>query len=99
MNQYDDEFAEFVFHNRIYNVDGESHHNNDLIFGVMSDSRPTLLIQQYKRGVKSKHDVIEGLKKSTRVKQISIHNQHICDILVISKIYHAETGEELIINV
>ena len=60
---YDERFAEFVFHNRYHNVYGESHHTFDIIYGVMSDSIPTILIQQYKSGEINKEDVIENLKK------------------------------------
>lgn len=36
LNNYDDNFAEFVFHNRINNANGENQHDYDFIFGVMS---------------------------------------------------------------
>ncbi|WP_297416832.1 DUF3990 domain-containing protein [Clostridium sp.] len=98
LNNYDDEFAEFVFKNRIYNLHGENQHNYDFIFGVMSDSLPTLLIQKYKNSEIDKETVIEGLKKTTSCKQLSIHNQSICDIIKINKAYNLQTGEELIID-
>lgn len=50
LNAYDDEFANFVFHNRVNNTDGTQQHNYDIVFGVMSDNKPMLLIQKYKRG-------------------------------------------------
>lgn len=37
LNNYDDNFAEFVFHNRINNANGENQHDYDFIFGVMND--------------------------------------------------------------
>lgn len=64
----------------------------------MSDSLPTILIQKYKNKELTKENVIEGLKKSTAVKQLSIHNQKICDIIRISKAYYVESGEELDLN-
>ena len=96
LNAYDKEFAEFVFHNRLYNIYGESHHSYDIIFGVMSDSLPTILLQKYKNGVINKDKVLSDLQKSTRVKQLSIHNQEICDILKISKVFKAIDGKEII---
>lgn len=98
LNAYDDEFAEFVFNNRINNTGEINQHEFDLIFGVMSDSLPTILIQKYKNKELTKENVIEGLKKSTAVKQLSIHNQKICDIIRISKAYYVESGEELDLN-
>lgn len=98
LNAYDDEFAEFVFNNRVNNMSEENQHEFDLIFGVMSDSLPTILIQKYKNKELTKENVIEGLKKSTAVKQLSIHNQGICDIIKISKAYYVESGEELELN-
>lgn len=98
LNAYDDEFAEFVFNNRVNNLSEENQHEFDLIFGVMSDSLPTILIQKYKNKELTKENVIEGLKKSTAVKQLSIHNQEICDIIKINKAYYVESGEELDLN-
>lgn len=98
LNKYNEEFADFIFHNRVYNTEGESHHEHDFIFGVMSDSLPILLIQQYKSGEKSKEEVLAELQKATSVKQISIHNQEVCDILNIQTIYDISTGEELNID-
>lgn len=95
---YDDEFAEFVLHNRTKNVDGENQHTYDCIFGVMSDSFPTRIVQDYKAGVITKERAIEELKKSTSVKQISLHNQTLCDTLTITRAYaydsiHAQRKE------
>lgn len=96
LNSYDNEFAEFVFNNRMNNYDIQ--HDYDLIFGVMSDSLPIILIQRYKNGELKKDDVIEGLKKQTSAKQLSIHNQNICDIIKVNKIYDIYSGKELDIN-
>lgn len=93
--KYDNRFAEFVFNNRYHNVDGESHHDFDLIYGVMSDSIPTILIQKYRSGEMDKEEVIKDLQKGTSAKQLSIHNQDICDTLKISKIFDVNTGREL----
>lgn len=94
-DSYDDRFAEFVFHNRVNNINGELHHNYDLIYGVMSDSLPMILVSNYQKGEIGKDDVLAGLKKTTRDTQLSIHNQAICDKMMVHKAYLVETGEEL----
>jgi hypothetical protein len=94
-DSYNDDFAEFVFHNRLHNIVGQSQHKNDVIYGVVSDSLPMLLITSYKLKQITKDKVIEGLKKSTRDTQLSIHNQEICDKMKVTKVYLVETGEEL----
>ena len=85
--KYDDEFAEFIFYNRTENVWGENQHPYDCIFGVMSDSLPTKIVQDYKAGVLTRESAIKDLKKSTSVKQISLHNQTLCDTLTITRAY------------
>lgn len=95
LNGYDDEFAEFVFFNRLENVDGSKQHSYDFIFGVMSDSNPIIDVARYKREEIGKEEVIQSFKKSTSAKQLSIHNQGICDTIVPSKAYIIETREEL----
>lgn len=86
-NKYDDEFAVFVFENRTENIRGTRQHNYDIIYGVMSDSVPTLEIMKYKMGISSREDVIETLKKPTSMKQLSLHNQNICDIINLKEAY------------
>ncbi|GAA4881728.1 hypothetical protein GCM10023310_72220 [Paenibacillus vulneris] len=98
LNAYDDEFAEFVFYNRTENDDGSKQHSYDYIFGVMSDSNPIIDIARYKNGEIGKEEVIESFKKSTSAKQLSIHNQKLCDIIKPSRAYVIDTGEELDIN-
>ncbi len=97
-NKYDDNFAEFVFHNRLNNINGENQHNYDVIFGVMSDSLPMILIQKYKEGEITRADVIDGLKTGTSNKQLSLHLQNLCDIIKPIKATIIETGEELNVN-
>ncbi|MGE8079251.1 DUF3990 domain-containing protein [Peribacillus loiseleuriae] len=98
LSTYDDEFAEFVFYNRTENIDGSNQHKFDFIFGVMSDSIPTIEIQKYRDGQIGKDEVIESLKKSTSSKQLSIHNQVLCDIIYPCRAFIIDTGEELDIN-
>ncbi|MBQ8803331.1 MAG: DUF3990 domain-containing protein [Tyzzerella sp.] len=86
-DKFDDEFAEFVFENRIKNVMGNNQHHYDAIYGVMSDAVPMLLIQEYKMKNKTKEQVLESLKKSTSMKQISLHNQKLCDTIILKEAY------------
>ena len=95
---YDDKFAEFVFHNRTQNVGGNDQHEYDFIYGVMSDSIPTKLILDFNNGEISKEDVLSGLKKSTSAKQLSIHSQSLCDIIMPSKAYQLYDKKELDID-
>lgn len=98
LNQYDDKFAEFVFFNRTVNADGLNQHDYDFIFGVMSDSNPIRDISLYNQGEIDEETVLESFKKQTSAKQLSIHNQHLCDIIKPSRAYIIETGEELNVN-
>ncbi len=86
-SKYDDEFARFVFENRTENVAGSKQHRYDAIYGVMSDAVPALEVQNYKMGRKTKEEVIEALKKQTSMKQISLHNQGICDTISLKEAY------------
>ena len=62
-------------------------HEYDVIYGVMSDSVPTKLLLDFRAGETSKELVLEGLKKSTSMKQISIHNQNLCNTLKLTRAY------------
>lgn len=84
---FDDEFAEFVFHNRTANINGACQHEYDVIYGVMSDSFPTNLILEYFAGTCSKNEVLSALKKNNSMKQISLHSQTLCDIIQLSLAY------------
>jgi hypothetical protein len=87
LGSYDDEFATFVFKNRTQNIAGTQQHEYDLMFGVMSDALPLLLISEYSKGFKSEKEVLESLKKQTSMKQLSLHNQSICDTMHLTKAY------------
>lgn len=101
LSKYDDEFAIFVFENRTENVFGTKQHDYDVIYGVMSDSVPTRIIQEYKIGIKTKEDVLESLKKSTSMKQISLHKQDLCDIIKLKEAYiiDKDTNERKELNI
>ena len=84
---YDDNFAEFVLLNRVNGETFIQQHNYDAIYGVMSDSLPTKLIHNYLLGEISREDVISGLKKGTSMKQLSLHNQELCNMLTMNRAY------------
>jgi hypothetical protein len=100
----DQEFGLFVFENRSKNVNGEFQHNYDSIFGVMSDTLPLILMTEYRAGTLTQEEVI--LKLITNVgsiKQLSLHNQELCDKLKISRAYsfdikNPENRKELDLN-
>lgn len=100
-SKYDDEFAIFVFENRINNVSGSGQHNYDVIYGVMSDTVPTQVIIEHKLGLKTKEEVLECLKTSTSMKQISLHNQSLCDIIKLKEAYtiNKSTNERKELNI
>ena len=68
----------------------------------MSDSVPTQAILEYKMGAKTKEEVLECLKKPTSMKQLSLHNQNLCDIIKLKEAYTIDTAtnerKELNIN-
>ena len=99
--KYDDDFANFVFDNRTENIRGRYQHHYDIIYGVMSDAVPTLAISQYRIGEKTREEVIETLKTSTSMKQMSLHTQKICDILILKEAYiiNRKTNERKELNV
>ena len=98
---FDDEFALFVFNNRTENLRGSKQHNYDVIYGVMSDSVPTISILEYQMGRKSKEDVLADLKIGTSMKQISLHKQELCDIIKLKEAYilDKETGKRKELNI
>lgn len=91
--KYDERFAEFVFLNR--QSPDELIHHFDFVIGVMSDSNPVALLADYRANLISKEDLIIGLQKGTSMEQLSLHNQEICDILMVRKATLIENGKEL----
>lgn len=75
---YDDEFAEYVFDNRL-NCKTKYGSPYDLTAGVTADTKPTALLQQYRIGKLSKERILEELKTGNSVRQLCIHNQKYCD--------------------
>ncbi len=99
---FDERFAEFVFSNREQGPTGEQVHSFDAIYGGMSDSKPTLLLAGYRAGEISREEVIKSLQKGTSMKQLSLHNQKLCDTIKLVRAYvydpETETREELDIH-
>lgn len=85
--KFDDDFAEFVFSNRLNCNTEKQQHEYDVIYGVMSDSVPTKLLLGYRAGDIEKADVLEGLKKGNSMKQLSLHKQELCDSIVLNRAY------------
>lgn len=97
---YDVDFATFIFENRLNNVAGVYQHTYDAIYGVMSDSTPTELMLSYKSGACTREHVItEIATHGTSVKQLSLHNQEICDTLVLSEAYTVKNSERKELNI
>ena len=79
--KHDEKFAKFVFRNRFYNVYNEKPHGYDLIWGVMSDSLPIQIVNDYKNHKISYEDALILLQKPNSMKQLFIGNQEICGML------------------
>jgi len=94
--KYDDEFAEFVFTCR-ENYLQACTHGFVMTGGVMTDAVPTMLMNKYFTNQISKQEVITEFKKGTSKKQLCLHEQSICDKLIINKAYIVN-GKELDIN-
>ena len=90
--KHNEEFAEYVFHNRIDCVEG--YKTYDLIWGVMSDSIPSEAIIDYKKGKIPYEEVIKVLQKPNSMRQLYIGNQVICDMLVLNNVYIEEECED-----
>lgn len=47
-------------------------------------------ILDYKMGTITKEEALEQLKKDTRMKQLSLHNQILCDIITLKEAYELD---------
>lgn len=92
--KHDEEFAKFVFENRMNNTHNENPHNCDIIWGVMSDSNPEQIVWDYQNRKISLEEAVQLLQKSNSMKQLFIGNQKICDMLMINNIYVKEGNED-----
>lgn len=85
-SKHNNEFANFVFRNRMYNTRKENPHSYDIIWGVMSDNNPLEIIGKYKKELINYDNAIEQLKKTNSMRQLYIGNQDICNMLKIHNI-------------
>lgn len=85
-SRHNDEFADFVLKNRMYNTRKENPHHYDLIWGVMSDNNPFEIIEKYKNEIINRETAMNQFKKTNSMRQMYIGNQDICDILKIQEI-------------
>lgn len=90
---FDEEFAKFVIQCRSHPM--EKTHDYDFILGVMTDSNPKQLFNDYRHHNISFDEVLNGLMKWNSMEQLSLHNQDLCDILRVKKVTKINTGEEL----
>ncbi len=81
--KHDETFAKFVFENRLHNVYNNIPHGFDIIWGVMSDNRPDLILTEYGAGDLSYEDAIHALQKANSMKQLYLGNQTLCNKLEI----------------
>lgn len=94
-NEYNTDFAEFIFHNRIYNINGSNQHKYDIISGCMSDSAPLIVIKNYNDNIISKNEAIIQLMKSTSAKQVCFCSEIACSMLKFCRayLYNTQTKE------
>lgn len=96
--KFDDNFARFVMNNRLMAHSLIQQHAYDVIYGVMSDSAPVQLLMDYRVGAITEEQALEGLKKSNSMKQLSVHNQQLCDMLVLSRAYQFDFSTDTYIR-
>ena len=84
--KHDEEFAKFVFFNRLNNSFNDRPHGYEIIWGVMSDSNPIEIISDYQQGLIDEQAAIEKLQKPNSMKQLYIGTQDICSMLKVHKI-------------
>lgn len=95
-SKYDDEFASFVFECRKNYLHAKTH-LNDITGGVMTDTIPTVIMQQFFVNQMTQKQVLEAFKKSTSKKQLCLHTQELCDRLKPIRAYIVG-GKELDVN-
>lgn len=91
--KHDEQFAEFVFDNRVKNVYNENPHNYDIIWGVMSDSLPIEIVAAYSRGLMSREEAVQKLKKPNSMKQLYLGTQELCAKLEVTQIIYGKKEE------
>lgn len=88
---FSSDFAEFILKNRIES--SKQVHDYQLIYGVMSDSNPLVLVPQVKNKFITKDEFIREITSRTMsTRQLSIHSQEICDKLVKKDTHYIKEG-------
>jgi len=77
----DTEFADFVFNNRQYFMNNETHcvHDYDIVGGVMSDGNQWEDFELYRNGTIDKNELYKRLCIPKEDWQIVIHSQELCN--------------------
>ena len=91
--KHNEEFAKFVFDNRLNNVNNENPHGFEIIWGVMSDNFPDQIMYDFSNGRLTYEDAIEKLQKPNSMKQLYIGSQRICDMLILSNVFRGSQSE------
>ena len=91
----DEEFAEFVFSNRMYYLESEDncYHKYDLVAGVMSDGTQATDFEEYRDGDITKEELFRRLLLPREDWQIAIHSQALCNCLAPSRAFDLKGGE------
>lgn len=92
--KHNEEFAKFVFENRLNNVYNENPHGYDLVWGVMSDSIPPEVLLSYQNKEITYDEAILKLQKPHSMKQLYLGNQELCNMLEISDLIEISEKEE-----
>ncbi len=93
--ELDEEFAEFVFGNRMYYSECEDNcfHNYDIVAGVMSDGQQSTDFEEYRNKEISKEELFRRLLMPREDWQIAIHSQALCNMIVPSRAFDLKGGE------
>lgn len=92
----DNEFAQFVFRNRKYykyHIFTKCAHRYDMIAGPMSDGNQIDDFLDYELGRITKGELYEKLLLPKEDWQLVLHNQKLCDKLILAKVYNLKGDE------
>ncbi len=91
----DEEFAEFVFSNRMYYSESTDNciHTYDLVAGVMSDGTQATDFEEFRDGEITKQELFRRLLLPREDWQIAIHSQKLCNLLVPVRAFDLKGGD------
>lgn len=81
LNEYNNDFAEFVFNNRSNNRRGTMQHDFDIVAGCMTSGNPTDVMADYYTNVLTKEEVIDKFKTPCSRRQICLCTSKACSRL------------------